>query len=384
MSDRFEVAIIGAGVVGASVAFQLARLGQRGVVVLEREALPGSGSTSRANGGIRAQFTTAINVRMSLASMGILDALADEIGEPPIYRKAGYLFLTGDEGRLEAMRGAAAFQRSLGGDVEVMDGDGVRRMAPYAADPIAGGTFGGRDGFIDPGALVNFLLGEAIRGGVQARFRSAVEGIEREAGGGFRIVASDGELVARVLVNAAGAWAAPLAAMLGVELPVVPVRRHIVVTGPCPGLPALIPMTIDADSGVLVRREGARVVIAYSNPDEPPGYDASFAPDFVERIADAVERRFPVVAAAGVDLQRSWAGLYEVSPDHHAILGEAPGASGFFLANGFSGHGVMHAPAAGRCVAELITRGRCDTVDIAPLSLDRFARGEAIHETMVL
>jgi sarcosine oxidase subunit beta len=384
MGDPVEVAIIGAGVVGASVAFHLSRLGQRGVVVLEREALPGSGSTSRANGGIRAQFTTAINVRMSLASMDILESLGEEIGEPPLYRKAGYLFLTGDAARLEAMAEAAAFQRSLGVDVAVLDGGGVRRMAPYAAGPIAGGTFGARDGFIDPGALVNFLLGAAVRGGVRARYRTEVLGLEKEAGGGFRIHTSGGELSAQAVVNGAGAWASPLAAMLGVELPVVPVRRHIIVTGPCPQVPPVIPMTIDADTGVLVRREGARVVIAYSNPDEPPGYDATFDPDFVERIADAVERRFPAVASAGVDLQRSWAGLYEVTPDHHAILGEAPSAPGFFLVNGFSGHGVMHALAAGRCTAELITRGRADTVDVTPLALDRFARGEAIHETMVL
>ena len=163
--------------------------------------------------------------------------------------------------------------------------------------------------------------------------------------------------------------------MVGVDLPVDPVRRHILVSGPCRSLAREIPMTIDADTGVL---------IAHSPPDEPPGFDLSYDPAFVERIAEPLIDRFPAVAEAGIDHRRSWAGLYEVSPDHHAILGAAPGVPGFILANGFSGHGVMHSPATGRCIAELIVTGRSTTVDIAPLALDRFERGAAIHETMVL
>ena len=143
-------------------------------------------------------------------------------------------------------------------------------------------------------------------------------------------------------------------------------------------------MTIDADSGVLVRREGDRILIAYSNPDEPPGFDLSFDPEFVHRFAEPLERRFPPVAAGGIDPRRSWSGLYEVTPDHHAVLGGVPGLSGLLLANGFSGHGVMHAPAAGRLVAEMIVRGRAESADVSPLALDRFARGALIHETMVL
>jgi sarcosine oxidase subunit beta len=382
--ERHEVVIVGAGVIGASVAFHLARAGVNDVVILEREALPGTGSTAHANGGIRAQFTTAANLAMSLASMAILDALAGEIGEPPLYRKAGYLFLTDSGERLAAMARAVAFQRERGVSVELLGPDEVRARVPWAAcESVAGGTFGARDGFIDPGALANFFLGAALRAGVRVRYSTEATGVAAEPGG-FVVGTAVGELRARVVVNAAGAWARPLAATAGVDLPVEPVRRHILITGPCPELPRLIPMTIDADSGVLVRREGDRVLIAYSNPDEPAGYNLAFDPDFVERIVEPVERRFPVVAAAGIDVSRSWAGLYEVTPDHHAVIGEAPGRPGFVLVNGFSGHGVMHAPAAGRCVAELVTRGRSESVDIAALAPDRFARGALIHETMVL
>jgi len=382
--ERHEVVIVGAGVVGASVAFHLARAGVREVVVLEREALPGTGSTAHANGGIRAQFTTEANLAMSLASMAILDALAGEIGEPPLYRKAGYLFLTDSSQRLAAMANAVDFQRERGVSVELLGPGEVRARLPWAScEGVAGGTFGARDGFIDPGALANFFLGAALRAGARVRYSTEATAIAAEADG-FVVGTAAGELRARVVVNAAGPWARPVAAMAGIELPVEPVRRHILITGPCPALPRLIPMTIDADTGVLVRREGDRIVIAYSNPDEPAGYNLAFDPEFVERIVEPVDRRFPVIAAAGIDVSRSWAGLYEVTPDHHAVIGESPARPGFILVNGFSGHGVMHAPAAGRCVAELVTRGRSESIDIAALSPARFARGELIHETMVL
>ena len=384
MAESHQVLIIGAGVIGCSVAFHLTRAGQRGICVVERESLPGSGSTSKANGGIRAQFTTETNLRMSLLSMKLLDELADEIGEPPVYRKAGYLFVTGDRQRLQAMARAVEFQRARGVSVELLDADGVRARAPFVAGTVVGGTFGARDGFIDPGGLTNFFLREATGAGVEIRYRAEVTALARERSGGLRVETTAGSMTAPIVVNAAGPWAGRVAATLGVELPVEPVRRHILITGPCPSLAPLIPMTIDADSGVLVRREGDRVLIAYSNPDEPAGFTTAFDPAFPERIADAVESRFPAVAAAGLDLRRSWAGLYEVTPDHHAVLGAVPAQPGFYLANGFSGHGVMHAPAAGRALAELITTGRSESGDIAPLAIGRFARGELIHETMVL
>jgi glycine/D-amino acid oxidase-like deaminating enzyme len=384
VADSRQVVIIGAGVIGCSVAFHLARAGQRGICIVERESLPGSGSTSKANGGIRAQFTTETNLRMSLLSMQILDQLADEIGEPPVYRKAGYLFVTGNTERLQAMARAVEFQQARGVTVELLDADGVRARAPFVAGAVVGGTFGARDGFIDPGGLANFFLREATRAGVEIRYRAEVTALERERSGDLGVATTAGRVTAPVVVNAAGPYAGRVAGMLGVELPVEPVRRHILISGPCPSLPALIPMTIDADTGVLIRREGDRVLIAYSNPDEPPGFNTAFDPDFPERIADTLEPRFPAVAAAGLDLRRSWAGLYEVTPDHHAVLGTVPEQPGFVLANGFSGHGVMHAPAAGRAVAELITAGRCASIDIAPLEIGRFARRELIHETMVL
>ncbi len=383
MAERADVAIIGAGVIGTSVAFQLSRLGATRVVLLERESLPGTGSTAKANGGIRAQFTTDVNVAMSLASMEILDGLAAEIGDPPMYRKAGYLFLTGDPKRLAAMETAAAYQKARGVSVEVLDAASVRARAPYAEGPIAGGTFGARDGFVDPGGLANFFLREASRAGVKTLYGAGVTALAR-TGAGFRLETGAGDVDAQIVVIAAGPWSGRVAALAGVDVPVEPVRRHIFVSGPCPHLPPVIPMTIDADSGVLVRREGNRVAIAWSNADEPSGFNVAFDPDFFLRFAGPLEARFPSIAAAGLDMHMSWSGLYEVTPDHHAVVGPIPDVSGLFVASGFSGHGVMHAPAAGRAVAELILRGKSETVDVGPLALDRFRRGALIHETMVL
>ena len=385
MPESASVVVVGAGVIGCSVAFQLARMGRKDVVVLEREPLPGAGSTSRANGGIRAQFTTEANVRMSLLSMEILDALEGEIGDPPAYRKAGYLFLTDSPQKLGAMAAAAEFQRGFGVEVELLDAVEVRRRLPWVSgERLAGGTFGARDGFIDPGRLCSFFASAAAHDGVAFRYGREVVAAEEAAGGWLLRTADGASFSAPVVVNAAGAWSARVAALLGVEVPVEPVRRHLFLTGPVRDLPPLIPMTIDADTGVLVRREGERVLVAWSNADEPAGFRTECDPEFVLRFAAALEARFPTVAAAGIDQRRSWAGLYEVTPDHHAILGPVPGREGLLLATGFSGHGVMHAPAAGRCVAEIVARGRSESLDVSALSLDRFARGALIHETMVL
>jgi sarcosine oxidase subunit beta len=382
--DRVDVAIIGAGVIGCSVAFQLSRMGQTNVCIVEKETLPGAGSTSKANGGIRAQFTTDVNIAMSLASMEILDALEEEIGEPPLYRKAGYLFLTDHAEKLAAMREAAAYQRARGVSVEVLDGDGVRAKAPYAAGPIVGGTFGPRDGFIDPGGLANFFLREATRAGVKTRYGAEVTAIERSSPGGFLVRTSTGDLRASVVVDAAGPYSARVASFVGADVPVVPVRRHLLISGPIASLPPIIPMTIDADTGILIRREGNRILIAYSNPDEPPGFNLAFDPEFPLRIAEPLDARFPTVGDAGLDMARSWAGLYEVTPDHHSIISPVAGVPGFFVVAGFSGHGIMHSASAGRVVAEMIVKGRSESVDVSPLSLERFARGDLIHETMVL
>ena len=264
--------------------------------------------------------------------MDILDALAPEIGDPPVYKKAGYLFLTSDAAKLAAMRdggGVAARARRLRRGPR--RGGRAREGAVAVAGAVAGGTFGARDGFIDPGGLCNFFLREATRAGADHRAIGAeVLAIERDRSGASACTPAAARFARASVVNAAGAWAKQVAAMLGVALPGRAGATAPPHDRPCPALPPLIPMTIDADTGVLVRREGERILIAYSNPDEPAGYNTTFDPAFGERIAGPLEAALPRRVGRGIDLRRSWAGLYEVTPDHHSVLGaarELPGSS---------------------------------------------------------
>lgn len=382
--QKFDIALIGAGVVGASIAYHLTQMGEQSVVLLEKDVHPGGGSTAKANGGIRAQFTTEINIQMSLLSMQILDELEADIGNPPVYIKAGYLFLTANEEKMRTMEEAVEFQHSHGVEVEILDHSAICAFAPYVhADDLVGGTFGKRDGFIDPGGLCNWLLRRATAAGARLQTEAEVTAIEHN-GNNWKLSTSTGDLITDSVVNCAGPHAREIAATVGFDLPVYPVRRHLFVSGNTDAMPPVIPMVIDADSGVLIRREGPAVLIGYSNADEPNGFNERFDENFIFRFGDALEHRFPVVADAGINFRRSWIGHYAVSPDHHAVLGSVPGAPGFYLANGFSGHGVMHAPATGRCMAELLLHGKSSSVDISQLGIERFKNDSLIHETMVL
>ena len=384
MADHADVAIIGAGVIGCSVAFHLARLGRPGVLLIEKEPLPGSGSTSKANGGIRAQFTTEINVAMSLASMAILDALEDEIGDPPLYRKAGYLFLTGDPARLAAMTAAAAFQRARGVSVEVLDAAGVRAKAPYAAGPILGGTFGPRDGFIDPGGLTNFFLREATRSGVKTRYGAEVTAVERDSSGTFRLRTAAGEIRASVVVDAAGPFSGRVAALFGSG----PSRRARPPAHPHQrALPLAPPDDPDDD------RRGQR------HPDPPrgePGPDRVLQSRRAPRLQHRLRPGLPAPhrrAAGGAFSRRRRGGTRHQAELGRALRGDArpplrhrprSRRARFFRRRRFL-RPRHHARAGGGPGRRRDDRqGRSESVDVGALSLERFARGEAIHETMVL
>lgn len=379
-----DVIIIGGGVVGASIAWHLCDAGLNDILILEREQQPGAGSTARANGGIRAQFTTRVNIELSLLSMDILDMLEDDIGNPPVYHKAGYLFFTADEERFSAMREAAAFQRKHSVGVEVLAPGEIRRHGRYfRQDDLVGGTFHNRDGFVDPGGLCNWFIRRAANRGARLQCGAEVRDIDYR-GERFRLETSRGSYECERLVIAAGAWSGELCHMLDVSIPVKPVRRQLILSGRFEDAPAMIPMTIDADSGILIRREGSAMLIAWSNDDEPPGFNTEFDDEFIFRFAEALEHRFPAIADSGFNFRHSWAGLYCVTPDHHAILDGGIGGMPLYLATGFSGHGVMHSPATGKCMSEYIISGRTSSADVSPLSLERFRTGGLIHETMVL
>jgi sarcosine oxidase subunit beta len=378
----FDVAVIGGGVIGLSVAREVAHRTGGGVVVLERLPALGHGSSSRANGGVRAQFSTAPNIAFSMFSIEEFERLRDLHGDVLGFRQAGYLLFTGDERRLAALRTGYDLQRSMGVAAEWLSAREVVRRAPFLRpDGLLGGTFHGRDGFIDPHGAVTVMWREGRAVGMEVRTRSEVLAVA-PSGEAFDISTATGTVRAAWLVNAAGADARSVAAMVGVDVPVEPVRRNLAFFPAPPG--DVIPMCVDLDTGVLLRREGRDgYVVAYSDPSDPSSRETSVDPAFLPAVAARIGNRFPFLEDAEADANRCWAGLYPETPDHHAIVGVSSEVPNFVQCVGFGGHGIMHAPAAGRAVAELIADGSCSTFDLVPLRPSRFAEGDLVVEGAV-
>lgn len=352
--------------------------------MLERHGQVAQGSTSRANGGFRAQFTTAPNVAFSLWSIGELERLETATGLLSMHQ-TGYLLFTGTAEGERSLRAGYELQRSLGVATEWLSAADVLDRAPFLRpDGLRAGTFHARDGVLDPYGVARAMEREARALGVRIVTDAEVRAIRR-TDDGFRVEHDGGAVEASWVVNAAGPDAREVGAMLGVEVPVTPYRRNVAFAPDPSHAGELIPMCVDLDTGVLVRREpGGGYVIAYSNPADPPSRETSVDPAFLGDVAERIGNRFPFLEDVPIDVDACWAGLYPETPDHHAIVGETPEAPRFLQCIGFGGHGIMHAPAAGRAIAELVTLGRCETFDLRPLRLSRFVEGELVVETAVL
>ena len=359
--------VVGGGVVGWSVAHHLAQQRAGRIVVVDR----GGGSTERATGGFRAQFATEMNVRLSLLSRQKLLAFREETGVDPGYRPAGYLFLAATETQRRQLAAALEVQRACGcGDAAPVEVEDIRRLAPcIRTDGVVGGTFSARDGFIRPMEIRRGYLEAALRGGVE-RLAAEVTGLSQQ-GTALVVETSSGRHEAAAVVNAAGAWAGRIGAMAGVEVPVQPLRRQVAMTAPTDALPASTPMTIFAD-GFHFRVRDDHVLLLWPSEGAADPFDVSVEPEWTERVVAATRARVPPLA--GVPIASSYAGLYEMSPDEHALLGPAPGLEQLFLVNGSSGHGVMHAPALGQLAAEMLC-GRAPSIDVHALRPSRFAEG---------
>jgi sarcosine oxidase subunit beta len=382
-----DVVIIGGGIVGSSIAYHLTAAGCRNVLVLERESHQGKGSTGKSMGGVRAQFSTPVNIQMSLYSIPFYAAFEETLGHPSGYRPQGYLFVATSDAHLKYLRTNYECQVAMGlHTVRLLPAQEITQMYPQLrSDDIVGGSFCTTDGFVDPySAMVGFMTRAAERGATLCR-NTEVTAIEKDPQGIAAVVTTKGTIATRAVVNAAGAWAAPIAKLVGVDLPVEPLRRMLVPTEPFAQFPHSAPMIIDMSNGFHFRPESLGFLLAWNDPEETTGYKTNFEESFIEKILVRAASRVPCFENLAVNPKRAWAGLYEMTPDHHPILGPLSSVPGFFLANGFSGHGVMHAPATGKITADLILQGKTDVVsDVSVLGFDRFAEGRLIHETAVL
>jgi sarcosine oxidase subunit beta len=386
MAESADVVIVGGGIVGSSIAYHLAEAGCTDVLVLEREPHQGRGSTGKSMGGVRTQFSTELNIRLSLYSLDFFADFEEITGCPSGYRPQGYLFVASDEEHLAYLQNNYHLLLACGvKSVDLLSPRDALQLVPQMrADDILGGSFGSRDGFVDPYSVMTGFTLRAVDLGARLWKGVEVTGILEDVRGVAGVETTRGRVAARTVVNAAGPWAAQIAALAGVELPVEPLRRMLVPTEPFPLISHAAPMVVDMGTGFHFRPEGRGVLLAWNDPEETPGFKTSFDPDFIERILLRAVDRVPCFEALEVNPKRAWAGLYEMTPDHYPILGPAPEVPGFYLANGFSGHGVMHSPATGKIMADLILRGRSDLIDASALGLARFAEGRLLHETAVL
>ena len=377
-----SIVVIGGGVMGASTAYHLAKAGQRDVVLLERESFFGQGASGRNAGGIRYQFSTEINVRLSQLSLPMLDAFEDELDQAIDIRHCGYLFLLTNEDDVAAFRQNVELQHRLGVQTEWLNGDEIRRRLPMMQlDDVLAGTWHAPDGLADPNAVLMRYANAARRIVVRLLTDTNVSAIETHKGKVTAVVTNNGRIETSAVVNAAGPWAAPIGQMVGLHLPIVPIRRQWLTTTPLPDIPDDFPFVIDFAQSLYFHREGRGLLTGMSNPNEPPGIDQSVDPEWELVAMEAAAKRLPMLETAGVASRL--AGLYEVTPDAHPILGATP-VEGFYICAGFSGHGFMHGPICGKLLAEEILSGRATTLNIDPLRFDRFAGRDTTQEYNVV
>lgn len=372
----YDAVVVGAGVIGASVAYHLGRAGVRRVAVVERAAAPGRGSSLKAPAGFRHQFSTEINVRLSLDSIARLAALGEETGRTVTFHREGYLVLASDEGGWRQLQAHVALQRSLGVPVEMLSADGAGRLVPMlGTDGVLGAAFCPLDGYGSPRELLDALVVGAQRSGSRFLTGTKVTALRRQRDRAAGVETDRGPVNAPVVILAAGAWSGDLGAAMGVRLPVRPSKRTLWETEPLAQPPARLPFVVDLASGLLFVRRGNRIVFGLPgrpvDPD-PPTFDEEPQHAQLAAVRAEAARRAPLLARAPI--AGAWAGPYEMTPDAQPIVDAIDAVPGLYVAAGFSGHGVMHALAVGRVMAEWVTRGFVADLDLSPLSLARFDR----------
>ncbi len=381
--ETAPVVIIGAGCIGAAIAYHLGRRGVKGVVVLERELFSGAGSTGKCAGGIRQQFSTPLNCRISQLSVQHLERFREEMQcEGEVFFPVGYLFLLSDDARWRTFQAQAEMQRGLGLPVQTLSPTEASVIVPEVnMEGVLGATFCPTDGLGNPHEITQAYEQRARALGASFRFGVEVTGLIMEGASVTGVRTSAGEIDTPLVVNAAGAWARAVAGWAGIDLPVLPYRRHCFTTNALPFVHDKLPMIVDMKTGVYMHRESGGMLMGLADKDEAPSFDTSTNWDFVEKVVEPAMMRLPALEAA--EIASGWAGLYETTPDHNAVLGPARGVSGMLLANGFSGHGFMQAPGIGQLMAEWIVDGQ-PSMDLSEMRLERFAEQQVIVEANVI
>ena len=365
-----SVVVVGGGVIGLSAAYHLAAAGVPDVLLLERDTL-GSGSTCKAAGGVRAQFSDATNIELGARSLRVFERFAERFGQEIDLHRVGYLFLLDRPEDVEAFTANVALQNELGVPTRMIEPAEAKRLSPLVdLDGVLAASWSPDDGHCTPESVVLGYAGAARRAGARVLTHCAVTGIEVEDGTVRAVLTDAGRVRTEAVVCAAGAWSRALGEMAGVDLPVEPLRRQVLTTGPVPGVDRHTPFTIDFSTSLYFHSEGPGVLLGMSDPDEEPGFELGRSDAWLPRLGAAIERRVPALAEAGI--VSGWAGLYEMTPDHNALVGEHPGVSRFLYATGFSGHGFLMGPAIGEVVRDLYL-GRPPVVDVRGLGASRFA-----------
>ncbi|MFI6460887.1 NAD(P)/FAD-dependent oxidoreductase [Streptomyces sp. NPDC050528] len=370
MKRQAEVVVIGGGVIGTSIAYHLARAGVRDVVLVERDELA-AGSTSKAAGGVRAQFSDGLNVQLGARSLEAFDRFEEDTGYDIGLHRVGYLFLLSTPEDVASFETGVRLQNSLDVPSRMIDPAEARRLSPLiSTEGLLAAAYSPDDGHCTPEAVVHGYASAARAHGATILRHTDVTGIETHGDTITAVVTTLGRIDTDTVICAAGAWSKGIGAMAGVDLPVQPLRRQIAVTEPVPGLPPTLPMTIDFTTSLYFHTEGPGLLVGMSDPDERPGFATDTHDRWIPRLADAMRRRAPDL----LELRRTggWAGLYENTPDHNALIGEATSVSRFLYATGFSGHGFLQGPAVGEVVRDLYL-GHVPFVDVSPLSAGRFA-----------
>ena len=367
-----DVVIIGGGVNGLSTAYHLAERGCTDVVVLEKEEALATQATGLSAGGIRQQFSTAVNIRMAQYSVRMLEHFEEITGSDPAFKQVGYLFLLSQPANVELFRRSVVLQRELGVPTEwLLPGEIKARWPHLAVDDLLAATFHDRDGYADPYGVANGFAAVARRLGVRIFLQTEVTDIVMEGDAVRGVVTNQGEISTPAVVNTAGPWAHVVGQMAGVDLPAHPYRRQVFITAPFPRLPRTTPMTIDFAYNWYFRPEGEGLLTGMSDLAEPPSFNMTVDWDFMVQVIEHGVRRVPLFEEAQVI--RGWAGLYSVTPDDQPVMGAVPGVPGLYCAVGFSGHGFMLSPATGLTLAECVLDGGPQTFDIAEFSLNRFS-----------